>query len=191
MTPSRPAQLLIGLLILLATPGIAAARDVVPTEAAKQATLSDLSWLCGSWEGIHFGDDSDYYLSPAQGDSMVGLYRIVGKDGKLEVAECDLFQQTGKGIEYHFEIYGPGLVLNPNTPFGSDRVYLLQDLGPNYVVFGNPGDGPMREQRITLDGDTISTEVTFEGKDGKPFSVVLKMDRAGTQPAGSKSPSPQ
>jgi len=101
---------------------------------------------------------------------------VVDKDGNVEVQEIDRLDQTADGIRYYFQILAPDMQVTKNHPFGDDLLYVLQDIGPNWVVFGNPGDGAVKQLKISREGKQLTTDVTFE-KEGMPPHVVLTMEK--------------
>jgi hypothetical protein len=50
-------------------------------ETRPAATLSDASWLVGSWTGTAFGQNFEETWNPASADSMVGMFKLMGDDG--------------------------------------------------------------------------------------------------------------
>ena len=60
-------------------------------ESRPAATLSDASWLVGSWAGTAFGQDFEETWNPASADSMVGMFKLMGDDG---VAFYELLTMT-------------------------------------------------------------------------------------------------
>jgi hypothetical protein len=52
-----------------------------PGSELPRATLADMKWLEGRWEGTAFGGRTEEQWSSADGGAMVGWYRLV-KDGK-------------------------------------------------------------------------------------------------------------
>lgn len=77
------------LLSILATVALAANAQSPRTEHTFQldgdtrppATLEDVAWLVGSWEGEAFGERFEEVWNPASGGSMVGMFKLMsGED---------------------------------------------------------------------------------------------------------------
>lgn len=49
-------------------------------DARPQATLEDVAWLVGSWEGEAFGERFEEVWNPASGGSMVGMFKLMNGD---------------------------------------------------------------------------------------------------------------
>lgn len=45
-----------------------------------QATLEDIAWLAGSWEGEAFGGTFEEVWTPAHGGTMAGLFKLIHGD---------------------------------------------------------------------------------------------------------------
>lgn len=65
--------------------------QLTPDEARPAATLSDASWLVGSWTGTAFGQNFEAAWNPPSAGSMIGLFKLYGDDG---VAFYELLQLT-------------------------------------------------------------------------------------------------
>jgi len=64
-------------------------------KTSPQATLSDVAWIAGSWEGEAFGDQVQEVWSPPLGDSMMCAFKLV-VDGKVEFYElCQIREENG------------------------------------------------------------------------------------------------
>ena len=55
-------------------------------KTSPQATLSDVAWITGSWEGEAFGGQVQEVWAPPLGDSMMCAFKLV-VDGKVEFYE--------------------------------------------------------------------------------------------------------
>lgn len=45
------------------------------------ATLSDVAWLVGNWEGEAFGSKFEQAWNPASAGSMIGFFKLLGDEG--------------------------------------------------------------------------------------------------------------
>lgn len=62
---------------------------------SPKATLSDVAWIAGSWEGNAFGGQVQEVWSPPLGDSMMCAFKLV-VDGKVEFYElCQIREENG------------------------------------------------------------------------------------------------
>jgi hypothetical protein len=50
-------------------------------EAPEPSSLEDAAWLAGSWQGEAFGQRFEEVWNPPSGGSMVGFFKLIGKDG--------------------------------------------------------------------------------------------------------------
>lgn len=49
-------------------------------DTRPQATLTQVAWLAGSWEGEAFGERFEEVWNPASGGSMVGMFKLMNGD---------------------------------------------------------------------------------------------------------------
>jgi len=64
-------------------------------KTSPQATLSDVAWITGSWEGEAFGGQVQEVWAPPLGDSMMCAFKLV-VDGKVEFNElCQIREESG------------------------------------------------------------------------------------------------
>lgn len=64
-------------------------------KTSPKATLSDVAWITGSWEGEAFGGQIQEVWSPPLGDSMMCAFKLV-VDGKVEFYElCQIREENG------------------------------------------------------------------------------------------------
>lgn len=78
------------LFILVAALSIAAAaqKQLTPNtltlaEGASRpkASVNDVAWITGHWQGTGLGGVSEEYWAPPMGNAMLGMYRLVKSDG--------------------------------------------------------------------------------------------------------------
>lgn len=77
--------------------------------APPPASLDQLSWIAGHWEGEIGGAVSEEIWSAPTGDTMMGMWRLV-KDGKARVYEFLVIEQSATGPVLRFRHFNPGLV---------------------------------------------------------------------------------
>ncbi|MFT6871139.1 MAG: hypothetical protein ACJAVN_000136 [Roseivirga sp.] len=64
-------------------------------KTSPQASLSDVAWITGSWEGEAFGGQVQEVWAPPLGDSMMCAFKLV-VDGKVEFYElCQIREESG------------------------------------------------------------------------------------------------
>jgi len=97
------------------------------------ATVEDLKWMAGTWEGSKNGVHSEEVWTPPSGGLLLGMHRDV-KDGSAVGFEFFRIQVHQGAITYLSQPGG-----KPVTPFP------LKESGPTRVVFENPThDFPQR-----------------------------------------------
>jgi len=126
-------------------------------DQAPKVTLTDLSWMSGSWSGAAGGVDMEEHWTAPKGNSMFGVHRDVAK-GRTASFEFLRIEQQGDQIVYLSMPNGR----SPATPFP------LKEISGTRVVFENPAhDFP---QRIIYwkDGNELRARIegTMNGKAG-------------------------
>lgn len=93
---------LVVLSAILLTPGSAI--------AAPAATLADISWLSGSWEGEGIeGAPALEAYAPAAGGQMVGHFRQLNKDGTVMFYELITIVEQGGTLAYRLKHFNADL----------------------------------------------------------------------------------
>ena len=83
---SRPSLITGAAALLLATVTLAQSPRTEHTlqlddpERRPSATLEDVKWLTGSWQGTAFGASFEQTWNPASAGSMVGLFKVIRDD---------------------------------------------------------------------------------------------------------------
>ncbi|HEY6301905.1 MAG TPA: DUF6265 family protein [Terriglobales bacterium] len=98
-------QLTPSLVLLLLSFGMA--QDKIAKPIADVA-LTDLAFISGHNRGEYEGGIVDEHWSEPAGDSMMGMYRYI-KNGKVQVYELIVIEQTVKGLVLHLWHFNPGL----------------------------------------------------------------------------------
>lgn len=75
----------------------------------REVTLADLAFISGDSRGEIEGGWAEEHWSEPVADSMVGVYRYV-KDGKVQMYELLVIEQTGEGPVLRLRHFHPGLV---------------------------------------------------------------------------------
>lgn len=90
--------ILILLAFLTAVPATAQdVRTAAPGTPAPRATIEDLAWLVGHWEGEGLGGQSFETISPPVAGQMAGHFQQV-KDGKVQFYEIYQFVPAGESL---------------------------------------------------------------------------------------------
>lgn len=84
---------LLALALISAVPRLAAQTNRTPHvlglddgSESPQASLEDIAWLAGSWEGEAFGGTFEEVWTPPSNGSMVGLFKLM-HDGSVSIYE--------------------------------------------------------------------------------------------------------
>lgn len=94
--------LLSALAALLLTP--------ITAHAAPPATLADVAWLEGSWEGEGIeGAPALEAYAPAAGGQMVGHFRQLNKDGTVMFYELITIVEEGGSLTYRLKHFNADL----------------------------------------------------------------------------------
>ena len=73
------------------------------------ATIADIAWLAGAWTGEGFGGRIDEVWSAPAGGSMVGHFRLVGKDGKPSLYELMTVLEVEGSLEIRLKHANPDM----------------------------------------------------------------------------------
>jgi hypothetical protein len=73
------------------------------------AGIEVLGWLSGRWVGTHGADDIEETWSPANGTSMMGMFRAV-RDGQPRFYELITMDREGDGLVCRFKHFDRQLV---------------------------------------------------------------------------------
>ena len=151
-----------------------------PVDDAKpvKAKLSDMAWMAGTWSGPGLGGQTEEHWTAPGGGSMLGMFRLVNKDGKANVFELLLIEQEGEHVKYRFRHFGPGHKPweKPDKPLEFDLIEVSESralfessvqTNPKRITYRRVGDD---ELRIRVQGEK-------DGKLGTGRELVWK--RAG------------
>lgn len=138
-------------------------RSLVPGSSPPKASLADLSWIEGEWEGAGFESILRETYSSAAGGQMVGHFSAV-KDGKPGFYEFIMLAQVGDTIEYRVRHFNPDMtaweeknhfIRFPLVAVEKDHWffdgYTLRRTGPDtadHIIRVKRGSGP--EQEVVL-----------------------------------------
>ncbi|KAB7528952.1 hypothetical protein F8C76_13975 [Flagellimonas olearia] len=84
------------IILFLCHVGMVSAQETLQLTEGQQspnATLEDVSWISGHWQGEAFGGIAEEIWSPPLGDSMMFVFKLV-KDDKVSFYEIGHIQQV-------------------------------------------------------------------------------------------------
>lgn len=79
-----------------------------PTEGLRNASVADLAWLAGSWQGQRGPDIVDEYWSPIGGGTMMGMFRWQ-KEGQVWFYELLTLEPHEGQVMMRIKHFNPGL----------------------------------------------------------------------------------
>lgn len=96
--------LLLGLAVILASAAVAAGaaevhrtRQLPDGAESPPATLDQVAWIAGHWEGEAFGGIAEEVWSPPRGGSMMCMFRLI-VDGKVKFYELVVLREVDASL---------------------------------------------------------------------------------------------
>lgn len=159
------------LLVLTLLMGFGRSANAQTPSDPPRHRIDDLAWLAGQWVG-EMGDGrfEEYWSEPRAG-MMIGMFRLVGPDGKTTILEFEQFIETADGLELRFRHFSSDL--EPREEAKQPLTLRLHHLDDESVVFVDPHPDSAKEDhphRIVI---------TRQGKN-RYFSEVFVL-RAGVE----------
>lgn len=152
-------SILVASLLFFAPPASSAA----PTAVAAKATLADLAWMAGRWKGEGSGGSTtEETWHEANGESMLGSFRMVGADGAVRFYEILALLQTSEGPEMRIRHFDRLLVALEEKD--APMVFRLAESAKNRAVFEIVIDGVTERIVYTREKDTLSIRVQKPSK---------------------------
>lgn len=171
---NRRLPLLILLLVLSNLLPVAAAEPPSKPEPTV-LTVADLAWIAGDWEGTMGGDTiEERWLPPAAG-AMLGMFRWVTKDGKVDVYELLSIEPDSEGPTLWLRHFGPKL-LGREDKDGAIPFYLGR-VGPGEVMFDNRDPEKHIRLGYRKDGGRGLVAILERQRDGKWVSDEFRYSR--------------
>lgn len=105
----RSQHLLVTLFLLVS--GLVPTVGAQSPESAQEpvpASLKDVAWISGRWQGQALGGTFEETWNPPLGDSMVGMFRLVRED-KAAFYELMTITQQGETLRLRLKHFGPRL----------------------------------------------------------------------------------
>lgn len=121
------------------------------------ATVSDLAWMTGHYEGITgTGSLEENWTAPV-GGSIAAIVRSTG-DGATNMIELIVIEEEGDSLTLRLKQWDPGM-----TPRAEGfQVMQLVEIGDHRVAFEGTGDGGLQELAYSLSGDQFTISVKTE-----------------------------
>jgi len=184
---------LLALVVSLVTSGqfvLGQAQSDSPSPSHK---IGDLAWLAGHWQGsMPDGWFEDHWSEPRAG-MMIGMFRMIGPDGKTGILEFEQIVETPDGIELRFRHFTADL--EPKEEAKKPLTLRLTHLDAESVIFvdttpeQHDENYPHRLVMRRKGNDQYSSEVYVlrEGKEQRVFTSHARRATAPTQVAEKSS----
>jgi hypothetical protein len=131
--------------------GSSASGDVSTTLPAPKATLADLAWLAGRWQGSWGPRVAQQVWTAPKAGVMMGTFQLAENDKTLVLELFTVVEESG-GIKFHLRHFTTSLVAWEKS---GPTVLNLASADPRSVAFENPTDGqPKRTVFTRVDADT-------------------------------------
>jgi len=128
------------------------------------ATLANLAWLEGRWQGTWGPRIIDQTWMAPKAGTMIGVFREVGNDNTL-VVELFSLVETSAGIEYRSRHFTPSLAPWETS---APSVLKLTSADPARIVFENALDGKPKRVVFTRTGpDTYTSTSEIASNQGE------------------------
>ena len=139
--------------------------------AAPPASLGDLAWLQGSWEGGGIGGAPALEAySPAAGGQMVGHFRQMKADGSVMFYELITIVEEGGSLAYRLKHFNPDLTGWEEK--GEVEAFPLTARAGDRFDFS----GLVYERTGKV---SMTATVVIHGKGGKEETLVFRFRRTG------------
>jgi hypothetical protein len=159
--------------LLAALALLAGSLPALAADAKPPASVADLAWIAGDWQGTMGGDDlREEWTAPA-GGTMAGSFRWIS-GGKLRLYEFLVFEDSPQGPVLTFRHFNPGLIgwEEKDAPLRCP----LAGGGPKEAAFACVGTPIKLTYRKT--GDASMTVLLERHEDGKPRTDEFLYTRA-------------
>lgn len=146
--------------------------ESVFSEPSDDSVLNSLAFITGHWRGEMKGGVIEEDWSAAEGDNMIGMFRLV-KEGEGVFYEFMTIEAAGEKPVLRIRHFSQGLVAWEEKENISE--YPLVELSGTKAAFENEDSGTrLTYERSAPDALTISLE---KSKDGKKTSTVFSFHR--------------
>ena len=138
-----------------------------PSDPMPKATIKDVAWLQGVWEGSAFGGISEEIWSEPLADTMMGVYRSV-ESGAVRFYEINSIVEKDGSLEMRLKHFHADLTGWEEKD--SVRVFPLVKIGSGEIYF----DGMTYKK---TGKDTVTVYLAISGNDGATREVVFEYRR--------------
>lgn len=144
--------------------------------AQKNESLTDLSWLAGTWTCQKWGGEMTEVWSAPNGNSVMGMFSLV-KDGKPTFYEFMTFEKNASGMQFYLRHFNPKSVAWEDK--ASPMVFSVSLPGKHEVVMERI-DSPEAKTRLVykLESPDRLTARLEKIADGKPQIETFDYVRA-------------
>jgi len=156
--------------------GFAAQRATAQAAAEPESTasLDDLAWLAGSWEGEGLGGRYEEIWSAPAGGNMIGMFRLV-RDGKVALSEFIMIEQREDGIHFMLKHYAPGW---QEWETDAPLTFKLSSAANGTFVFDASGEQSARRVSYVRDEKGGWKAIIERVVDGNPGTLEVPFRRA-------------
>ena len=142
-------------------------------QESPRASLADLAWLSGTWQGSMSGQQAEETWSTPAAGGMMGMFRLWDAK-KVAVYEFLLLEEDQHGLHLRFRHIGPGhRAWEKEGPLE----FKLTSAREGLFVFEspNPAQTPTRVTYALPDAGKliVTVETVREGRTGDSFDVVF------------------
>ena len=124
---------------------------------SRGATINDVAWIAGHWQGAAFGGIAEEIWSPPMGDAMVASFRLVA-EGKTSFYEIETISEENNTLILRLKHFHANLKGWEEKDETVD--FPLVKLEPNKAFF----DGMTFEK---VSENELNVYVLLKGKDGE------------------------
>lgn len=166
-----------------AQPGTQSSSAVTATDPAAKATLADLAWLAGSWQGSWGPRIAQQVWTPPNSGVMLGSFQLAENDKTL-VVEIFTLTETPEGIELRIRHFTPSLM-----PWEKDgpTVLKLTSMDAKSAIFENFVNGEPKTQTVRkMDADTYTSRSEVMPQEGNPQVAEITFHRLHGEAAPPK-----
>lgn len=148
-------SILLAITLFLAPPPPTAPAATPPTVApAPKATLADLAWVAGRWKGeTTKGTTIEETWSEANGESMLGSFRMVDKKGTVVFYEIIVLQEGPSGPVMRIRHFDRDLIALEEK--AAPMVFALVSRTKTTATFERTAEGAAERIVYSLDVDTL------------------------------------
>lgn len=176
---SRLSILVLGLLAIISSSAVFQCQSQLAPHtltlaegaASPLSSLADVGWIAGHWRGTAFGGTCDEIWSAPEGNSMVGLFRLV-KDGKAVFYELMTIMQENQSLVLKLKHFSPGL--NGWEEKNESESFPLVKVGRNEAFFSS------LTYRKFIDG-SLQIFLSMKRKSGEIAEQEFHLQRVGQE----------